>query len=180
MLRYRPWVGLHFAPPANLHGSFSRMPLTLLRGCTCTNSRCLASQRYVYTNVPRARLTAKHGSSDNVPDQGRDNPLPDVQTNGDLWRSNPDGHGNKSHIGDNVVESQRNKPKNRPPDTHQLRRHVTALQAHEAGHADQPVAANPAKENHSEIGRDLLLDGVRNHFGFVGIVGKDLAIFSSQ
>lgn len=122
-------------------------------------------------------LTAKHRSSDNVPNQRRDDALPDVQSNRDLRRSNPDGHGDKGHIGDNVIESQRNEPENGPPDTHQLRGKIAALQSQETSHTDQPIAANSAQENHAEIRGDLFLVGEGDDFRFVGFGGEDVAIF---
>ena len=101
------------------------------------------------------RLTAKHSTTDNVPNQGRDNTLPDIQAHADLRRPEPDGHGNKGHVGDNVIEAHRHEPIDRPPDTHQLRGDITALDSQEASHADEPVAADGTQEYHVEIGGDL-------------------------
>lgn len=122
--------------------------------------------------------TTEQTSSDNVSNQRRDDTFPDVQFNRNLRRSNPNGHRNQSHVGDNVIEAQRDEPENRPPDTHQLRGKVATLQAEETAHTDEPVAANATQEHNAEVGRDLFLVGEGDDFGFVRVGREHLSICS--
>lgn len=113
------------------------------------------------------RLTAKHSTTDDVSNQSRDNALPDIQAHADLGRPQPDGHGNKGHVGDNVIETHGHESKNRPPDPHQLRGDITTLYPQEATHADEPVAPDGTQEYHVEVGGDLFFVCVGNNFRLV-------------
>lgn len=75
-----------------------------------------------------------------------------------------------------VVQSQAHEAKNGPPHADDFARQIAALQAEEASHADEPVTADGAQEDHVEGGRHLLLGGVRNDLGLVGIGAEDVAV----
>lgn len=121
---------------------------------------------------------AEQSTPNDVSDQGGDNTLPDVQSNADLRRTEEDSHRDKSHVGDNVIESERDETEYRPPDAHQLRGEITALQGKVATHTDEPVAADTAQEDHVELGGNLFLVGVRDDFGLVGFGRENLSIWS--
>ena len=121
---------------------------------------------------------AEQSTPDNVSNQGRDDTLPDVQPDANLRCTEEYGHRNKSHVGDNVIESERDETEDRPPDAHQLRGEITALQSKVAAHTDEPVAADTAQEDHVEFGGNLFLVGVRDDFGLVGIGRENLSVCS--
>lgn len=75
-----------------------------------------------------------------------------------------------------MVESKRHEGEDGPPDTHDLGCQVTALQTEEAGQTHEPVAPNPAQEDHSEVWSDLLLGSEGDHGGLEGVRGEYIAV----
>lgn len=128
--------------------------------------------------LARGTPTDKQSTSNDIPQQRGNDPLPDVQRYRDLGRPQPDRQGDEGHIGDDVVKAQRHEGKGREPDAYHLGGEIAALDAEEASQTDQPVAADPAEENLMEVRGELFLRGKGDDLGFLGVGSKDVAILS--
>ena len=76
-----------------------------------------------------------------------------------------------------MIEPERDEREDRPPDADDLGGEVPALDAEEAGEADEPVASDAAEEDHMEIRSDLLFRGEGDHLGLERICGEDVAVY---
>lgn len=89
----------------------------------------------------------KKATANNVAETRRDHRLPDVVANVDVRATEEDGHGDEEHVGDNVIEAERDESKDGPPDAHNLAGDVTRLEGQPTGDADEPVGADGAQED---------------------------------
>lgn len=126
--------------------------------------------------IPCEKLTAEQSSTKDVTNESGDDTLPDVQSNRDSRGIQPDSHRNKSHVGDNVIETQGHESENRPPDTDNLASEVTTLHTEEAGKTDEPVTTDTAQEHGLPFGGDLFLGCECDDFALVGVGAEDFAV----
>lgn len=75
-----------------------------------------------------------------------------------------------------MVQPQRHKRKDGPPQPNNLAGEVAPLHAEEAGQADEPVAADGAQEDLVKGGHGLLLVDKVLHCGQEGVGVKDAAV----
>lgn len=112
---------------------------------------------------------AEQRTTNDISQARRNDALPDIQANSDARSMLPNPQRDEKHICDNVIEAQAHESKDGPPDAQNLAGKILALHTEETSQADEPVAADAAKEDHVEVGRELLLRNERLHFGLVGV-----------
>ena len=122
------------------------------------------------------KATTEDGTTDDIPQQSRKDALPDVEADGQARRALPDAHGDEKHVGDHVVETERDEGKDRPPDAGDLGDEFAARGTEEAGKTDEPVGADTAEEDLVPVWGELFLGGEEDGFGVVGFAIEDATI----
>ena len=76
-----------------------------------------------------------------------------------------------------MVEPERDEGENGQPNTNDLGRELSALDAQVTSQTHQPVASDTAEEDVVEVGGDLFLGCEGDDGGLEGFSGEDVAIF---
>lgn len=82
--------------------------------------------------------------------------FPNIQRHCNVWRLHPDAHWNDKHIGDNVIQTQRDKGKDGPPKSDDFGSQIAALHAKIARQTHQPVAPDSLQKDLIERWDSLL------------------------